>query len=125
MFEEAKPGKPSVLYHLHPALVEKPSDPAEETIVILCRTCYEMLRTKHMPKYSIMKGYDYGYFVGMPQLSILERTLIARHSCFGTVVSFNKWTAGPHRAHHHLSTLSARSSAVERKGLAMARGQDL
>ena len=93
MFEQVRPGQPSVLFHLHPALVEKPSDPDEEATVILCGTCFETLRKKRMPKYSIMKGYDYGYLVGMPVLSILERTLIARYSCFGTVVKLNKWKA--------------------------------
>ena len=82
-----------MLYHLHPALVEKPSDPEEETTVILCRTCIEMLHTKRMLKYNIITGYNYLYLVGMPVMSILERTLIALYCCFGTVVKLNKWKA--------------------------------
>ena len=79
-------------YYLHPDLVDgSPNGNADDTTVILCRGCHEALLKKRKPTYSICNGFDYGYITGMPLLSHLEKIIISRYCCFGTVLKLNRY----------------------------------
>ena len=99
-------------YHLHPHLVlpgrvnhEKATADdmqSAEPQVILCNECANKLEAKKpsLPKYSIANGWDFGRLDHMPPLSTLEKIMIAKVVCFGSVVKLKEQRSVSQQALH-------------------------
>ena len=110
-YEDYRDGLLKATLHLHPPLVEH--DPTGKVPhVIVCCDCLDymrkMLRKSQLKKQRakdteanvrraiartlcIAEGHDYGNLVGCPELSMLEKTLIAQYVMYGQLIKLNAW----------------------------------
>jgi hypothetical protein len=93
-------------YHLHPHLVlpgkvesGNESTPPEPEVV-LCFDCAGKLSAKKpcIPKYFIANSWDFGRLQHMPPLSALEKVMIAKVVCFGSIVKLKEQRNGSQQA---------------------------
>jgi hypothetical protein len=98
-YEDRRGGVLKATLHLHPPLV-KPSPAGGTPTIMICRECLEYMRKLKRRKalerprtkdtesnvrraldrtLCFAQGYDYGHLVGCPELSLLEKTMIAQY----------------------------------------------
>jgi hypothetical protein len=78
---------PTIAYHLIPDLVFRDSASNAWTIYA-CKQCAKAIADKSFAKYSVANGYDYGclWRSTMPELSLVEKCLIAKVRIYADVV---------------------------------------
>ena len=73
------------LYHLMPDFVRDNED-GVRNVVNICEHCIVHLRKGLLPKFSLAHGYDFGRTTSLPELSLLEKVIIAPFRSFATIL---------------------------------------
>ena len=110
-YDDYRGGKLKAVLHLHPPLVE-PDPAGGEPHVIVCSNCLDYMRKvrrktqqkKQRAKDTeanvrramartlcIAEGHDYGNLLGCPELSLLEKVVIAQYVFYGQLIKLNAW----------------------------------
>jgi len=75
----------------------------DDGAVQYCADCDAVLQKSKLPTLCIRTGYDFGFLKGLPELSFLEKVMIARVRHYNTIVKIRGFTMEEKYSGHYIS----------------------